>query len=208
MQIIDAIFAIAILIVSVVIHEVSHGYVADSLGDPTARYSGRLTLNPIKHLDLFGSILIPILTSLSGFTFGWAKPVPYNPYNLKNSRWGELYVAAAGPISNIGIAVLFGLAIRFGIAYQLSVSASFFALAVLIVQINILLAVFNLVPIPPLDGSKIMFSLFPGFSYRARQTLERYGFFFVLFFIFFLWQLIFPVIGVLFTLLTGLNVGL
>src|SRR3990167_11543260 len=109
---IDVIFQIAVLIMSVVIHEVSHGYVANSLGDPTARLEGRLSLNPIRHLDPFGSILVPIVTSLSGFTFGWAKPVPYNPYNLRNGRRGEVMVALAGPLSNIIIALFFYCSFR------------------------------------------------------------------------------------------------
>jgi len=97
------IFIIAILILSVVIHEVSHGYVAQMLGDPTARLAGRLTLNPIKHIDPLGSVVIPALLVITGanFLFGWAKPVPYNPYNLRYGRWGEALVAGAGPVTNI-----------------------------------------------------------------------------------------------------------
>ena len=102
----ETIFQIAVLVMSVVIHEVSHGYAAEILGDPTARLQGRLTLNPLKHLDPVGSIIIPILTSLTGFTFGWAKPVPYNPYNLRNQKWGELVVAAAGPLVNIFLVLI------------------------------------------------------------------------------------------------------
>ena len=102
MQAIDTIFYIAILIMSVVIHEVSHGFVAEYFGDKTARFAGRLTLNPLKHLDLFGSVILPIFMYLSfGFAFGWAKPVPYNPDNLRDRKWGTLWVAAAGIISNI-----------------------------------------------------------------------------------------------------------
>ena len=95
----DFLFIIIVLIMSVVVHEVSHGYAALSLGDPTAKYQGRLTLNPISHLDPVGSLLVPLLGYLlGGFVVGWAKPVPFNPYNLRNQRWGEAYVAAAGPI--------------------------------------------------------------------------------------------------------------
>ena len=109
------IIQIAILLMSVVIHEVSHGAMANYLGDPTAKYAGRLTLNPIKHLDPFGSILIPLFLLIvqSPFLFGWAKPVPYNPYNLRNKKWGSAMVAAAGPGSNLIIALIFGLALRF-----------------------------------------------------------------------------------------------
>jgi len=144
------IFQILILIMSVVIHEVSHGYAALFLGDKTAEYQGRLSLNPLKHLDLFGSVLVPAMSYfLGGFIIGWAKPVPFNPYNLRNQKWGEAIVAVAGPLSNIFIALAFGLSLRFfGSAFP----ASFIAIVGYIVLINIILAVFNLVPIPPLDG--------------------------------------------------------
>ncbi|HEY4479504.1 MAG TPA: site-2 protease family protein, partial [Candidatus Paceibacterota bacterium] len=152
------IFQFIILIISVIIHEVAHGYMALWLGDPTAKYEGRLTLNPVKHIDLWGSIIIPIITTLAGFTFGWAKPVPYNPYNLRNQRWGDALVAIAGPASNIILASLFGLVIRLGMHFSF-LSAEFISLASLVVLVNIVLALFNLVPIPPLDGSKIFFSI-------------------------------------------------
>ena len=105
-----------VLILSIIAHEVSHGYAADALGDPTARLAGRLTLNPIPHIDLVGSILVPGLLILTGspIMFGWAKPVPYNPYNLKESRWGETLVAIAGSATNIFLAIIFGLVVRYG----------------------------------------------------------------------------------------------
>ena|SRR3989344_465604 len=198
----DFVFSIAILIMSVVIHEVSHGYAAYFQGDKTAEYQGRLTLNPLMHLDIWGSLLVPIISySLGGFIIGWAKPVPYNPYNLRNQRWGEAIVAAAGPASNIVMATIFGLLIRFtGVALP----ESFIQIAATAVFINILLAIFNLVPVPPLDGSKILFSLFP-LNMAIRSFFERYGLILVLFFIFFLWQLILPLVGLLFSLITGLS---
>src|SRR3989338_6814886 len=105
---------IIILILSVIIHEVSHGYVANMLGDPTAKLAGRLTLNPISHLDPVGSFLVPVLMYVStGFMFGWAKPVPYNPYNLRNQRWGTALVGVAGVAANFLLAIVFGLTIRF-----------------------------------------------------------------------------------------------
>src|SRR5574343_1199862 len=107
MDTINIIFSIAILIMSVVIHELSHGYTADLLGDPTPKIQGRLTLNPLKHLDFFGSFILPIVTSFSGFTIGWAKPVEWNPYNVKNKRVGELLISIAGPLSNFIIAMTF-----------------------------------------------------------------------------------------------------
>src|ERR1035437_135579 len=110
----NAIFYIAILIMSIVIHEVSHGFMAEYFGDNTARNAGRLTLNPIKHLDLFGSILLPavLVLSHSPFLFGWAKPVPYNPNNLRDRKWGTIWVAAAGILANFLIAIVFGIIIR------------------------------------------------------------------------------------------------
>lgn len=200
---VDFIFQIAVLIMSVVIHEVSHGYAASFLGDQTARYQGRLTLNPVKHIDPVGSILVPAAAYfLGGFIFGWAKPVPYNPYNLRPGRWSEAVVAVAGPTSNIVIALIFGLLLRFSI----SDNPAFVRITAMIVFINILLAIFNLVPIPPLDGSKLLFAAFPDKLHQIRGFFERYGLVLILFFIFFLWQLIFPVIGLLFHLITGIAI--
>ncbi|MAZ67321.1 site-2 protease family protein [bacterium] len=156
---VEVIFLIAILVVSVVIHEVAHGFAANYLGDPTAKLQGRLTLNPVSHIDPMGSIVLPAILALSSspFLFGWAKPVPYNPYNLqRGGRWSEAMVAFAGPAANIAIALIFGIFIRFG-----ALPASMVSLAVSIVFLNILLAVFNLIPIPPLDGSKILPQLLP-----------------------------------------------
>lgn len=197
----DFLFSIAILIMSVVIHEVSHGYAASMLGDQTARYQGRLTLNPIKHIDPFGSVIVPAISYfLGGFIFGWAKPVPYNPYNLRPGRWSEALVAAAGPASNISIAILFGLLIRVGII----TNPAAVQITAMIVFINILLAVFNLVPIPPLDGSKLLFAFFPSSTFKLRGFFAQYGFIFILFFIFFLWKFIAPVITIIFSLITGI----
>ena len=200
---IDIIFQIAILIFSVVVHEVSHGAVANVLGDPTARMQGRLTLNPIQHIDPIGSVLVPLLLFFTnaGVMFGWAKPVPVNTYNLRG-KYGEAIVAAAGPLSNIGVAVIFGLLIR--VAGGL-MTTSFLHIATTAVIINIVLAIFNLVPIPPLDGSKILFGFLPYHMQQIRESLERYGFFIVLIFIVFLWQFLMPVIGALFSLLTGIS---
>ena len=143
---------------SAVLHEFMHGFAADRLGDPTARYAGRLTLNPIVHLDPFGSVLLPVLLALSGspFLFGWAKPVPYNPYNLmKAPKWGEAIVAFAGPAANFAIALFVGLLIRTNLLPDLN--SVFF----MVVVINVMLGIFNLIPIPPLDGSKILSAILP-----------------------------------------------
>lgn len=153
-------FQVAVLIFSVVLHEAAHGYMANYLGDPTARLAGRLTLNPLKHLDPVGSVILPLILKLTGspILIGYAKPVPYNPYNLQG-RWGEALVALAGPGTNILLALIFGLAIRiFGAVLDPTLLGAF----AVIVFINLLLALFNLIPVPPLDGSKIMSELLPG----------------------------------------------
>ncbi|PIR45138.1 MAG: site-2 protease family protein [Candidatus Vogelbacteria bacterium CG10_big_fil_rev_8_21_14_0_10_51_16] len=198
MQGIDIIFAIAVLIMSVVIHEVSHGYVAYALGDPTAKMAGRLTLNPIRHLDPVGSILVPLVTSIFGFTFGWAKPVPYNPYNLRVGKWGPAYVAAAGPLSNLLVAIILGLTLRFGLVD--GAAASFLTL---IVFINILLAVFNLIPIPPLDGSGVLFALLP-YRFQYIENFMRQNFLLlIVLLIFFGGNLLGLLSGLAFRFITG-----
>lgn len=154
----SALIIVVIVIFSAIVHEVMHGYAADRLGDPTARYAGRLTLNPIPHLDPIGSILLPLIFAFTpgSFFFGWAKPVPYNPYNLtKAPYWGEAIVAAAGPASNLALALLFGLVIRTGLLPGAN------ELWFYVVLINISLMLLNLIPIPPLDGSKILSAILP-----------------------------------------------
>jgi len=153
----DTIFLIVVIIFSAIIHEVMHGYAADWLGDKTARYAGRLTLNPIPHIDLFGSILLPALLAFSHspFFFGYAKPVPYNPYNLRPGRFSEAIVAGAGPASNLVIALIAGAIIRAGIF------AAANDIIFVIVVVNIMLFLFNLIPVPPLDGSKVLEALLP-----------------------------------------------
>lgn len=198
------ILSIAILILSVIVHEVSHGYMADFLGDRTARMAGRLTLNPLKHIDMMGSIIVPLITSLGGLTFGWAKPVPYNPYNLKNRRSGEFLIAAAGPASNLAIALIFGTIIRFTSAGMTSMTP-FVEISSYIVIINIVLAVFNLIPLPPLDGSKLLFSILPNQYGRVRMMLEAYAPIFIIVVVFFLWQLVSPIVPSVFKLFTGIG---
>jgi len=191
---------------SVVIHEVSHGYAAYLMGDPTAKNAGRLTLNPLAHLDFMGSLIVPLLAYFSaGFMFGWAKPVPYNPYNLKNQKYGDAIVAVAGPASNLLVALIFGLLIRFTFPYLGYVSIDFIKIVSLIVQINLILAIFNLIPIPPLDGSKILFTFLPYRFVGIKQNLERYSMFLLMFFILFLWEFLFPLITFLFSVITGIN---
>lgn len=196
-------FFFIIIIFSSVIHEYSHGWMADRLGDPTARLSGRLTINPIAHIDPVGTFMVPamlFLFSNGRFLFAWAKPVPINPFNLKNIRFGVGSVALAGPASNILLAIIFGMMIRFFDMGQFSEFLS------IIVYANLLLAVFNLVPIPPLDGSKILFAILPSQFNDFKVYLEAYGWVLLLFFVFFLFSVLLPIIEFLFELITGQSI--
>jgi Zn-dependent protease len=200
-------FQIIILVCSVMIHELSHGLVAFRLGDPTAKLAGRLTLNPFKHLDLVGSFLVPLATLLlSGFVFGWAKPVPYNPNFLKDPKRGAGLIAAAGPLSNFLLAAIFGAALRMLSLFEFSLMAPLVVLFQLIILINLVLGVFNLVPIPPLDGSKVLFSFLPetGTAWKVQSFLERYGLLLLIFFLFYGFGLITPIILFLFGILAGM----
>lgn len=190
------IFQLIILLFSAVIHEVSHGLMAEHLGDPTAKLSGRLTLNPLKHLDPFGSIILPFslfFISQGALVFGWAKPVPYNPHNLKRPERDAGLIAIAGPLSNIIIAIIMGAIYRLGLIFPSSFLSGILPLIGAIVFINIILAIFNLVPIPPLDGSKILFAVFPG-HIRFKYFLEKYGAILLIIFIIFGLRIIEPII--------------
>lgn len=202
------IFQLIILLFSVVIHEVSHGFVADYLGDSTAREAGRLTLNPLKHLDLFGSVILPIslfFASGGGFIFGWAKPVPYNLYNLKKPDRDGGLIAAAGPLSNLLIAVVFGALYRIlGSFNDSGIFSTTLELFSLIVLINLMLMVFNLMPLPPLDGSKVLFALLPRGAFEIRRFLEQYGLILLLLFIFMGFRLIIPIVFGIYKLILGL----
>ncbi len=173
----STIFFIFVIVFSAIIHEYCHGWMAEQLGDPTAKYAGRLTLNPLKHIDPIGSILLPILLIPTGFLFAYAKPVPYNPYNLKDQKWGPVKVALAGPISN------FVLAFVFGLAYQFMPVGPMSEFLYIIVYANVILGVFNLVPIPPLDGSKVLFAMLPDNAVQLKQILQQYGFLILIVFI-------------------------
>ncbi|MEK7471593.1 MAG: site-2 protease family protein [Patescibacteria group bacterium] len=204
----NAIFYILILIMSIVVHEVSHGFMAEYFGDDTARNAGRLTLNPLRHLDLFGSILLPAVLILShaGFLFGWAKPVPYNPNNLSDRKWGTIWVATAGVLANFLIAIVFGIIIRLTpvIFSSLVLSSGFYFITSAIVIVNLALAIFNLVPIPPLDGSKILFSFLPESAFDFIIVYEQYSLILLLVFIVFFSDYLYPILAFLFHLITGL----
>jgi Zn-dependent protease len=165
-----------VFIFSVMIHEMAHGYVALRNGDPTAKIMGRITLNPLPHIDPVGSILLPLLIFFSGsrFFIGWAKPVPVNPLNYRNYRWGEITVSAAGPLSNLALALGFAFLLRLDLGIGLEVLASYG------VSINIILALFNLIPIPPLDGSHILSILLPPDLRRLYHHLDQLGFILIL----------------------------
>jgi len=166
-----------VLLFSVIVHEVAHGYVALLNGDPTARVMGRITLNPIPHIDPVGTVLIPLLLLLSraGIIFGWARPVPVNPVNYRNYRWGEITVSAAGPLSNLALAVVFAWLLKLGVGGLGLARLAYFG-----VTINIFLALFNLIPIPPLDGSHILAILLPPSLARSYRYLEPVGFILIL----------------------------
>jgi Zn-dependent protease len=204
-------FTLVILIVSIILHEVAHGYMANYLGDPTARLQGRLTLNPVSHIDPIGSLLFPAILVLtnSPILLGWAKPVPYNPHNLPG-RYDETLVAFAGPGTNIIVALVFGFIIRFfgaGLEQELLSALS------TIVYINILLALFNLIPIPPLDGSKVLSGILPFALARQydkfRFGFEQLGMFTGIFVILLLFYMFSPVFGAalrsIFEFLTGVS---
>ena len=191
-----------VLLFSIVVHEVAHGYVALLNGDPTARMLGRITLNPVPHIDPVGTIILPLLLLLSqaGIIFGWAKPVPVNPLNYRNYRWGEFAVSAAGPISNLVLAAIFSIMLRMGLANPGLMQLAYFG-----VSINIFLALFNLVPIPPLDGSHILALFLPRELARLYEHLQPVGFILILimFYTGILGAIIMPIYRLIVTIMLG-----
>jgi Zn-dependent protease len=170
--------SILILLFSVIVHEVMHGFVALKFGDTTAQRAGRLTLNPLPHIDPFGTILLPALLIFSGspFFLAWAKPVPVNPLNFTNLRSGELWVSAAGVLSNFALGIICAL-----LSYVVESSNLFlYGLLQYGMHINFILGVFNLLPIPPLDGSKVLLSQLPYTAAKAYEKLENYGMFIII----------------------------
>lgn len=173
------VYLLPILLFSVIVHECAHGYVAEWWGDPTARMLGRLTLNPLPHIDLFGSILVPglLLLSGSGILFGWAKPVPVTPQNFRDRRLGDITVSLAGPASNVLLALLLAgvLAVGSSLAGGSELSLPLYRLCAYGILLNMVLAVFNLLPVPPLDGSHVVANLLPPPAAYAYQSMGQYG---------------------------------
>lgn len=202
---------IGVLLMSIIIHEVSHGYAAYRLGDPTAKEAGRLTLNPLAHIDPIGSIVVPLVFYFAGgLIFGWAKPVPIELKNFKNPKKDFGIVGAAGPLSNMLLAVFFGFILRLGSGANF-LSPLVAQALIIIVVINILLTVFNLIPIPPLDGSRILYALLPVRWYQKIIILERYPVFMIMIvfaLIFHFQGLIKLVILTLFNIITGIDLTL
>jgi len=196
------IFEIIVLVFSAVAHEYMHGWAAYQLGDNTAKDAGRLTINPLAHLEWFGSFFLPLMMVISGlpFIFGWAKPVPYNPYNLRDRRYGDAKVALAGPLTNLVLAILFGLCLRFLPFFNITFSS----LLSIIVYINLILMVFNLIPIPPLDGSKILATFLPAEMRDRYLGNERMGFIFIILFVMLAGNMVIPVVDSLFRLIVGI----
>ena len=202
--IVFVLITIAIVLLSVTLHEAMHAYASNWLGDDTALHSGRLTLNPIAHLDPFMSLLLPVGLAILGLPiFGGAKPVPFNPYRLKYGDWGPALVAIAGPLTNLVLAIISGVWLRFiDIPNDVMV-----IILQLFVQVNLGFFVFNMLPVPPLDGSRLLYAIGPESLKRLMATIERNGIMFIfLIVILFRSQISFVIVGVmapLFLLITG-----
>jgi Zn-dependent protease len=179
------IILIPILLISMMLHELAHGYVAYRLGDPTAKNRGRLSLNPIKHLDPVGTAMFVITYLFSGFVFGWAKPVPVSPYYFKNRQRGMALVGMVGPITNFVIAVVIALVLN---AIHPDSNGRIFTVLFLAFQINVVLGLFNLIPIPPLDGSRVLGGFLPRNLYQKWVEFDRYGMLLVLILIIVFWS--------------------
>ena len=202
------IIIVAVLLFSVIVHEVAHGFVAYKRGDSTAKLLGRLTLNPIYHIDIFGSIILPAILMLTGApVFGWAKPVPINMYNLKNPKTDMIFVSLAGITANFLLAVCAGIfmfVIRTFFA-NVDIMVSMYVIFQYVIVINIVLFIFNLIPIPPLDGSRVVLFLLPRELAQKYAQIEKYGFWIILILLMtnILWKIIGPIANFLIKLLSG-----
>jgi len=168
----NLVILIPVLLLSMMFHELAHGWIAYRLGDPTAKARGRLSLNPIKHLDPLGTAMFVITYLFSGFVFGWAKPIPVSPYYFKNRQRGMAIVGAAGPITNFILAIIFALILNW---IAPASDSWWFTILFLLFQINVVLGLFNLIPIPPLDGSRVLGAFLPRRAYEKWVAVDRYG---------------------------------
>ncbi len=202
-----SIFYFLILIFSIIVHEVAHGIAAEREGDSTARMLGRITLNPLKHLDWLGSVILPAILILSGtgIVVGWAKPVPYNPDNLKNGNRSVAKVAIAGIIVNLGIALVFGLFVR-AMILSGTISPGVIEITSIIVLVNIVLALFNAIPLAPLDGFRFLSAVLPVRAQSFMRIVEQYSLPLLLVFVLFGWKFVAPLAYTLYSVLTGIHV--
>ncbi len=202
-----SIFYFVVLIFSIIVHEVAHGLIAEREGDPTARNLGRITLNPLKHIDWIGSVVLPLVLILSGTNFlvGWAKPVPYDPNKLHNGRISEAKVSIAGIVVNLTIAVFFGLMIRLAVVFHYGTIALIDG-ASIIVLINVILALFNSIPLAPLDGFRFLNAVLPIRALPTMRVIERFSLPLLLLFIIFGWSFVAPLAFGVFHLFTGIMV--